>query len=198
MAWALYGLLGVQTVTGFLLYLGHGGWNVTIHSVAATFVLIYIVAHIVGHFGYGGWLQVLRVVKPAPLAKTKATRARPLLAASAVGAAFAGTLVALDYATVDTLVMRPVTEAPKLDGQLDEAVWKTVRPVHVRTMQGSSLGRAGESTVEIRAVRDDRKAYFAFRWQDPSRSLRRIPMIKKEDGWHVVGNRVDNADVTDF
>ena len=30
--WAVYGLLLVQTVTGFLLYLGHGGWWVTIHS----------------------------------------------------------------------------------------------------------------------------------------------------------------------
>ena len=30
--WALYGLLLIQTVTGFLLYLGHGGWWVTIHS----------------------------------------------------------------------------------------------------------------------------------------------------------------------
>ncbi len=196
--WALYALLAVQTVTGLLLYLGYGGWNVTIHSVTATFVLIYLLAHVIGHYGYGGWLQILRVFKPVPLAKTKATRSRPLLAATAVGTAFAGTLVALDYTTVDTLPIRQVSEVPKLDGRMDEEVWRTVRPVTVRTMQGSGLGGSGESMVEIRAVRDDRKVYFAFRWQDPSRSLRRVPMIKKADGWHVIGNRVDNADVTDF
>ena len=43
--WTLYGLLLIQTVTGFLLYLGHGGWWVTVHSFTATAVLIYIVAH---------------------------------------------------------------------------------------------------------------------------------------------------------
>ena len=114
-----------------------------------------------------------------PLAKTKATRSRPLLAATAVGTAFAGTLVALDYTTVDTLPIRQVSEVPKLDGRMDEEVWRTVRPVTVRTMQGSGLGGSGELMVEIRAVRDDRKVYFAFRWQDPSRSLRRVPMIKR-------------------
>jgi hypothetical protein len=198
--WALYGLLLTQTVTGFLLYLGHGGWWVTIHSFAATAVLIYIVAHTVAHFGYGGLQQLLRLFRPSPLVKNKATRSRPLLIAASVGSVVAASLVLADYGTLDKLTIRsiPAADAPALDGVLDEAIWKTARPVHVRTMQGSGLGGLGESTVEIRAVRDDRKVHFAFRWEDPSRSLRRVPMIKKEDGWHVLGNRVDNADVTDF
>jgi cytochrome b561 len=198
--WALYGLLLVQTVTGFLLYLGHGGWIVTIHSVTATIVLLYIVAHFIGHLGYGGWLQILRVFKPAPLAKTKATRSRPLLIAASVGSVAAATLVLADYGTLDKLTIRAVqpSDAPALDGVMDEAIWKTARPVHVRTMQGSNLGGAGESMVEIRAVHDGEKVYFAFRWKDPSRSLRRVPMVKKEDGWHVVGNNADSADVTSF
>ena len=33
------------------------------------------------------------------------------------------------------------------------------------------------------------KVFFAFKWTDPTRSLRRIPMIKKEDGWHIVDGR---------
>src|SRR5205085_195553 len=63
--------------------------------------------------------------------------------------------VALDYNTGDTLVMGAVTEAPKLDGVLDDAVWKTARPVFVKTMQGANLRGTGESLVEIRAVHDD-------------------------------------------
>lgn len=197
--WVLYGLLLVQTVTGFLLYLGHGGWMVTIHSVAATLVLVYIVAHIIGHFGYGGWLQILRVFKPAPLARTNATRPRPLLIAASVGSVVVASLVLADYGTLDSLTIRaiPPGDAPKLDGVMNEAIWKTARPVYIRTMQGSGLG-GGESTVEIRAVHDGKKAHFAFRWRDPSRSLRRVPLIKREDGWHVLGNNVDNADVTSF
>jgi len=112
----------------------------------------------------------------------------------------AASLVLADYGTLDTLTIRaiPAGEMPNLDGVMDEAIWKTARPAYVRTMQGSNLGGAGESRVEIRAVHDDKKVYFAFRWEDPTRSLRRVPMIKKEDGWHVLGNHVDAADVTTF
>ena len=42
------------------------------------------------------------------------------------------------------------------------------------------------------------KVFFAFKWNDPTRSLRRIPMIKKEDGWHVVDSRAGRMDVVDF
>src|SRR3712207_5925093 len=87
--WALYGLLVVQTVTGFLLYLGHGGWWVTVHSWAATLVLIYIVAHSIAHFGYGGLQQLLRLFRPEPLKKNKATRSAPLLIASSIGSGVA-------------------------------------------------------------------------------------------------------------
>jgi len=196
--WFLYGLVIVQTITGVLLYLGYGGWNVTVHSVAATFVLLYIVAHLIGHFGYGGWLQILRVFKPARLVKTAATRPRPLLVAVGLGTSAVAALFALDAMTMNRLVIRSTNEEPQLDGRLDEAVWRFAQPVYVRTMQGSNLGGAGESTVEVRAVRSDRKVYFAFRWDDPTRSLRRVPMIKRDDGWHVLGNNVDRADVTSF
>jgi cytochrome b561 len=196
--WSLYGLLTVMTTTGVLLYLGHGGWVVTIHSTAASLILAYIAAHLLGHFGYGGLQQLLRILKPAALVATNATRPRPLLIAASVGSVVAATLVALDYNTGDTLVMGAVTEAPKLDGVLDDAVWKTARPVFVKTMQGANLRGTGESLVEIRAVHDAKKVYFAFRWQDPSRSLRRLPLIKKEDGWHLLGNNPDTADVTTF
>jgi len=196
--WALYALVVLQTVTATLLYLGYGGWNVTIHSTAATFVLLYIAAHLIGHFGYGGWLQILRVFKPARLVRTAASRRRPLLIAAGVGTTAVVVLAALDARTVDRLVIQSANEKPQLDGRLDEAVWRTARPVYVRTMQGSNLGGSGESTVEIRALHHDNKVYFAFRWEDPTRSLRRIPMIKKEDGWHVLGNNVDRADVTTF
>jgi len=196
--WFLYGLVIVQTITGVLLYLGYGGWNVTVHSVAATFVLLYIVAHLIGHFGYGGWLQILRVFKPARLVKTAATRPRPLLVAVGLGTSAVAALFALDAMTMNRLVIRSTNEEPQLDGRLDEAVWRFAQPVYVRTMQGSNLGGAGESTVEVRAVRSDRKVYFAFRWDDPTRSLRRVPMIKRDDGWHVLGNNVERADVTGF
>src|SRR4051812_34634056 len=70
--WSLYALLTVMTTTGVLLYLGHGGWIVTIHSTAASLILLYIAAHLIGHFGYGGGEPPPRLPKPAPPAPAQA------------------------------------------------------------------------------------------------------------------------------
>ena len=197
--WALYGLLLIQTVTGFLLYLGHGGWWVTIHSFTATAVLIYIVAHSISHFCYGGLQQLLRLFRPSALVPTKATRSRPFLIAASVGSVVAASLVLADYGTLDDAPDprhrgARGAEARRRHGRGD--VEDRAPGLSCAPCRASNLGGLGESTVEIRAVHDDKKIYFAFRWEDPSRSLRRLPMIKKEDGWHVVGNRADTADVT--
>jgi hypothetical protein len=104
----------------------------------------------------------------------------------------------LDFGTRDTLTVRAVTQPPKLDGVLDDAAWQQARPVFVRTMQGANLGGTGESLVEIRAVHDAERIYFAFRWEDPSRSLRRLPIVKQADGWHMTGHDAGSADVVDF
>ena len=68
----------------------------------------------------------------------------------------------------------------------DETLWNKARPVTIHTQQGENFGGPGESTVDVRAVHDGEKVFFAIQLNDPTRSLRRIPMIKKEDGWHVV------------
>jgi hypothetical protein len=196
--WAFYVVLLVLTATGIALYWGYGGWVVSVHVACAFATIGYVAAHLVTHFGYGGWQQILRIFRPARLVPNKATRARPLLIATAIAVPAAIGLASYDIATRDTLTVTEAGQSPKLDGVLDDEVWNTARPVFVRTMQGVSLGGTGESTVEIRAVRDAKKIYFAFRWQDPSRSLRRLPLIKKEDGWHILGDNPDTADVTTF
>ena len=65
-------------------------------------------------------------------------------------------------------------------------------------MQGANLGGTGESLVEVRTLHDDSTAYFAFRWEDPSRSLRRVPMVKREDGWHLIDPETSSADTVNF
>jgi Ethylbenzene dehydrogenase/Prokaryotic cytochrome b561 len=196
--WAFYAVLLVMTATGIALYWGFGGWVVQVHSVCAFATIGYVVAHLVTHFGYGGWQQLLRIFRPSRLVPNKATRARPLLIATAVAVPAAVGLASYDIATRDVLVVPSVSASPKLDGVLDDEAWKTARPVFVRTMQGVNLGGSGESTVEMRAVRSGSKINFAFRWQDPTRSMMRLPMQKRADGWHLVGAGADIADVNDF
>ena len=197
--WLLYAIVVVLTATGVLLFLGFGGWVVSVHVTAAMSMLAYTMAHIVAHFGYGGWRQLLRIFRPASLAPTIGQRSRrPLLIASLIAVPAAAAVAGLDYGSRDQLVVGRTPVAPVLDGALDEATWRSAIPVRIRTQQGANLNGAGESTVEVRAVRDESKIYFAFRWQDPTRSLARLPMVKRPDGWHVVAAHAGQADVVDF
>lgn len=196
--WFMYAVVLIMTATGVALYFGFGGWIVWLHATCALISLGYIAVHVVTHFLYGGWQQLLRLFRPSALVGGRASR-RPLLVASAIGMPVVIGLAVADVATRDTLGIPSVATAPKLEALLDDPVWKTVRPVHVRTMQGANMnGAAGESIVSIRAVHDDQKVYFAFQWEDPTRSLRRVPMEKRADGWHVWDIDAARADVVDF
>lgn len=198
--WFVYALITVMTVTGIILYLGYGGWWVWVHSLTALVGFGYIFLHVLTHYMFGGWWQLFRLFRPAELVVTQATKPYPILVASLVGVATAAVAAGVDWGTRDTLTIVRVdpAEAPKIDGLLDDAVWAKSRPVFVQTQQGANLGGTGESLVEIRAVHDGQKVYFAFRWEDPTRSLRRVPLIKREDGWHMLATRSDIADVQDF
>lgn len=196
--WILYVIVVVLAVTGIFLYLGYGGWLISVHLAAAFAGITYIFAHLLSHFLFGGFQQWLRVFRPAVLVPTRATLPLPLLVGALVGLAVAAAVSGIDWVTRDTLVIRPVTTAPDLEKLLDDPVWASVPPLRIHTAQGANLGGSGESLVEVRAVHDDKKVYFAFRWEDPSRSLRRLPLIKRADGWHLSDDNAFIDDVTTF
>ncbi|XBO40480.1 ethylbenzene dehydrogenase-related protein [Alsobacter sp. KACC 23698] len=196
--WAVYAALLALGATGAALYVGVGGGVVQVHSVLALAMLAYFVVHVFTHYMYGGLAQLLRLFRPAPLPSHLKAGRTPLLAGTAAGVLVAAGAVALDWGTRDMLRVPLVAEAPRLDGALDDPAWRAVRPVSVRTMQGANLGGTGESVVDIRAVRTADRIYFAFRWEDPTRSLRRLPVEKRQDGWHLVGADAGSADVADF
>ena len=195
--WLLYGLLVTLAATGLLMFTGRGGWRVWVHEVCALATLGYVLAHVTTHYLFGGWRQLLRVVRPlAPLGAR--SRSRPFLIGALGGAVVVAGFAAFDVGSRDVLRVTRVDTPPALDGKLDDDAWRTARPVIVHTSQGANFGGTGESTVEIRAVHDDERIYFAFRWEDPTRSVRRTPLIKGDDGWHQLATNVDIADVVDY
>lgn len=196
--WVAYVLVLIMTATGILLYLGFGGWWVWIHAVTALVALGYIFLHVLTHYMYGGWWQLFRLFRPAKLVITRAARPYPLLLGTGVGLLTVAAMAGIDWTSRDTLVIPHVNSAPKIDGVLDDEVWTRARPVSVRTQQGANLGGTGESVVEIRAVHDGTNVYFAFRWEDPTRSMKRTPLIKQADGWHMLAHNSDIANVADF
>ena len=196
--WILFAAVLTLTATGVWLYLGHGGVWVTVHYTAALVVLTYIFTHVVLHYCYGGLAQLLRLFRPQALRRFPGMAAHPLAIALAIGAAVIAVSVSLDFGTRSDLVIARADTMPALDGDLGDAVWQGARPVFVETQQGSNLGGTGASTVEVRALQVGDKIVFGFRWEDATRSLKRHPLVKREDGWYMLNNRADLSDETAY
>lgn len=221
--WLCFAALLVQVATGALLYAGFGGTIVRVHFYSALALIAFPVVHVVVHLGVGGLPQLLRIVRPERLLRRgpeptlaelvsehlseiarrdqrrhRPTRleASPFSVAAASGLTIAALVMSVDTATRDVLVIRHIerAQAPHLDGDLSEPVWMRAPVTAVRTQQGANLGGRGASTVEIRAVHDGEWAYFAFTWDDPTRSMKHLPLVKKADGWRLLHTRYDTED----
>lgn len=114
--------------------------------------------------------------------------ANPFIVASSIAIVSAFFLLAIDRKTVDTLHVSRVdtSQVPVLDGDTSDPIWRMAQPLYVNTGQGGNFDGAGQTTIEIRAVHDGNNAYFQFVWDDPTRSLKQLPLIKKADGWHLL------------
>lgn len=114
-------------------------------------------------------------------------------AAAIIGASF---MVASDWVSVDSLEIHRIAsaDAPILDGDTSDPVWRNIRPFSLMTNHGGNFDGTGVSRVEIRAAHDGTWAYFLFTWQDPTRSLKQLPLIKKIDGWHLLHHGYEHGD----
>lgn len=141
-----------------------------------------------------------RLKSPPPSPRVVTLRAHPVANAVALLVSVAGLSLGVEQATRQTLNMREIaaSDAPKLDGDLADPVWARTTPVKIRTTQGGDFGGTHESVVEVRAVHDGTYAYFAFVWEDPTRSLKQLPLVKKKEGWRVVASREDLNDENTF
>ena len=126
--------------------------------------------------------------------------ANPFVVAVAIALTAASAVLATDWLAVDTLHIHRIAsgDAPVLDGDTSDPVWRSARPFSLMTDQGDNFDGRGESRVEIRAVHDDAWAYFLFTWEDPTRSLKQLPLIKKIDGWHVLHDGYERGDEVAF
>jgi hypothetical protein len=135
-----------------------------------------------------------------PRSRRPVSSAVPLLVAMAAGLSAVALMMVWRTALEDTLYVRRIdgVDAPILDGDAPDAAWRSAKPVTVLTGFGGNLGGKGNSAVEIRAVHDGKWIYFRFTWADPTRSLKHLPLVKREDGWHVLQDRYDRADERSF
>ena len=146
------------------------------------------------------------VRRPSAAAPDASVRQSPKLYAHPAATAAVALLMIGAVAVGAEQATRPVlkvidissAEAPVLDGDLSDPVWSKATPVSVLTTQGGDFGGSGESLVEIRAVHDGEFIYFAFTWNDPTRSLKHLPLVKSAAGWHVAQTAHDRGAETLF
>jgi hypothetical protein len=128
--------------------------------------------------------------------RTNSLHAHPLATAMLVFILLFALACGSETLTRPVLVIAAVdpAEAPRIDGDLSDPVWARARAVSMMTTQGGDFAGTHQSRVEIRAVHDREFAYFAFVWEDPTRSLKHHPLVKGRDGWHVAASRADLGD----
>jgi hypothetical protein len=127
-------------------------------------------------------------------------QSNPLVVAAALAITGASALVATDWLSVDHLRIHRITaaEVPILDGDISDRVWRKIQPFSLMTNQGGNFDGKGESRVEVRAVHDGTWAYFLFTWDDPTRSLKQLPLIKQQDGWHLLHDGYESGDEHEY
>jgi Ethylbenzene dehydrogenase len=123
-------------------------------------------------------------------------QSNPFVVATAIAVAGMAVMVTADRNAVETLHIRHIgkAETPVLDGDTSDPVWRTASPVSVVTGRGDNFDGEGGTTVEIRAVHDGDWAYFLFVWNDPTRSLKQLPLRKSADGWHLLHDGYELGD----
>ena len=127
-------------------------------------------------------------------------QSNPFVVAAAVAITGTSFLVAADRMAVDRLQVHRIdsADAPKLDGDTSDRAWRNIKPFSVMTVEGGNFDGKGETRIDIRAVHDGKWAYFLFIWEDPTRSLKQLPLIKKADGWHVLHDGFESGDEHEF
>jgi hypothetical protein len=125
---------------------------------------------------------------PAPRSRNPTLQANAFVVAVAAAFTGASLLVATDRLTVDSVQIRRINpaDAPVLDGDTSDRAWRSVKPFSLLTGEGGNFDGKGEARIEIRAVHDGTYAYFLFTWQDSTRSLKHLPLVKEADGWHLL------------
>jgi Ethylbenzene dehydrogenase len=123
-----------------------------------------------------------------PRSRNPTLQANAFVVAVAAAITGASLLVATDRLAVDGVHIRRINpaDAPTLDGDTSDRAWRGVKPFSLLTGEGGNFDGKGETRIEIRAVHDGTYAYFLFTWEDSTRSLKHLPLVKQADGWHLL------------
>ncbi len=134
--------------------------------------------------------------RAAPRRRGSVLQANPFVVATSVAIVSVTFMLTVERQTVDSLRIHRISaaELPVIDGETSDPIWRSVAPIYVVTEQGGNFDGKGETTVAIRAVHDGVWSYFLFTWDDPTRSLKQLPLMKAANGWHLLHDGYEVGD----
>jgi len=183
--WIAFLLVGAAVVSGSLLYFNISPLEqatlTTLHRVLAWSLVAYVLLHVTAQWAMAGWRGLLKIITPRLAYVAAACIA--VVAASA----FAAAIVAVDQATLPSLVIAKTDSLPRLDGLRDDAVWQSAVTARVETHNGQNLPQ-GSIPVQVSGVHDGEYVYLLFEWPDATRSQKHLPLQKTAEGWRVLQN----------
>jgi hypothetical protein len=140
--------------------------------------------------------QEKRAVRSTATQRDVTLQANPFVIATAVAILGTWLVIATDWLAVDSVRIHRISsaQAPVLDGDTSDPVWRNVQPFSLMTNQGDNFDGKGETRIDIRAVHDGTWAYFLFTWEDPTRSLKQLPLIKRDRGWQLLHDGHERGD----
>jgi hypothetical protein len=138
---------------------------------------------------------------PAPHVERRARRnpsiqSNPFVVALSAAVVGASAIMVVEHQSGEDLRIRRVerTAAPVIDGDTSDPVWQATKPIRIVTGHGGNFEGRGETTIEARVVHDGEFAYFLFAWDDPTRSLKHLPLRKTPNGWKLLHDGYESAD----
>ncbi len=191
--WLAYPLVILSLLTGWLQFFDSALSVVDIHFYAALGFLLYLVVHAGGYFIQYGWPAIKRAFVPS-VADSKPSW-------NIVVPAVAGLLLwyYMGYQpSNDLLVERiPLTTLVTIDGITNEPEWNNAQEITVLTRGGANFTN-GETLVTIKVLENGAEAFFNITWQDTSKSLEHLPLVKTNQGWQIKQDGFNQFDETAY
>lgn len=184
-------------VSGHWLYWGGGNTSTVLlwHYYGALGIAVYVLLHTAGYWADGGLYALRHIMMSA--SKTRAVGVSCVAVAIAIGASCYYWL----WQRNDKLTMTslPISVLMEIDGIASENAWQQTPSTTVHTFGGANFtNNSGATTISVKALHNGIDAYFLVRWQDPTRSLTHLPLLKTEQGWHVQQHGFERFDETQF
>lgn len=152
----------------------------TLHLCAALAIMVFFLLHGIGLIVEFVWPIIRRI------ASELATLHAWALMSFVVVLASVGLFIYLAASPTYQLTIVRLANSfhIKIDGKATEKEWKNAPSLTVNTFSGHNF-IDGQTSVQIKAIKNNSEVFFLFQWLDSSESLQHLPLVKTHNGWRA-------------